>query len=155
MTRKNPALADEHLYKLLLRSCYSSSQMYSHGCQTSIDSAFTPPRKKILARAKVNLQLCSRPTDLTLELCFRGQDLMVTQQREYVLYWTMQTLRIRALHNALRETFLNVNKNEISTANVSGSETSFRRPLASNKKKKKRKGRGRGLKKKTQIREIQ
>ena len=74
-----------------------------------------------------------------------------TMEREYVLYWTMQTLRIvstlshlRALHNALRETFLKVTKNEIQTANVSGTETSSRRPLASNKKR----GSGGGLKRK-------
>lgn len=86
MTRKNSALADKDLYTFLLQSCYSSSQMYSHGWQTSIDSAFTPPRKKILAQAKVNLQLCSRPIDLTLELCFRGQDLVVTQEKRAISY---------------------------------------------------------------------
>ena len=112
----------------------------SNGWQTSIDSAFTP-RKKILAQAKVSLRLCSRPIDLTPRTLFRGQrlsghprkasiivpfcfspviDPFSQMKREYVLYWTIQTLRIvstlshlRALHNALQETSLKVTKNEI------------------------------------------
>ena len=121
-SEKLSLLTDKHLWTFLLHSSCSSS----------------PPKKRLGVGQCSPAMLLSPNSFDSLEPVPEAKDLVVTflsQPRSVWLirlakwnqntirYWTMQTRRIvttlshlRALHNALRETFLKVTNNEMLTA---------------------------------------